>query len=107
MTFWIEKHKKYAELEARQYLKDNENKRQDFDTGSRNTAQFMKRRVFYKLPPLLRPILYFMFRYIAQKGFMDGYVGLCYAYRQAFWYRLIVDLKIIKMRRHQRRQHDN
>jgi hypothetical protein len=48
-----------------------------------------------------------MFRYIAQKGFMDGYVGLCYAYRQAFWYRLIVDLKIIKMRRHQRRQHDN
>ena len=107
MPFWIEKHKKYAELEARQYLKDNENKRQDFDTGSRNTTQSMKRRVFYKLPPLLRPILYFMFRYIAQKGFMDGYVGLCYAYRQAFWYRLIVDLKIIKMRRHQRRQHDN
>ena len=107
MAFWIEKHKTYADLEARQVMRDRENMRQDIDNHSRNSAQFIKRRMFYKLPPFLRPALYFMFRYIAQRGFMDGYVGLCYAYRQAFWYRFLVDLKIIKMRHHHRHQRDN
>jgi glycosyltransferase involved in cell wall biosynthesis len=102
MAFWIEKHRQYADLEARQYLKDRENMRQLVDAGSSNTTQFMKRRVFYKLPPFLRPILYFMFRYLGQGGFMDGYAGLCYAYRQACWYRFLVDLKIMRMSRYKR-----
>ena len=105
IAFWIEKHKRYAELEARQYLKEREMTRQD--TSVRNHQQFIKRRLYYKLPPFLRPILYFMFRYVVQGGFLDGYSGLNYAYRQALWYRFLVDIRILSLQRKRKNRNDH
>lgn len=104
MPFWIEKHKRYADLEARQYLKDCKMPWQN--TIVRNQQQFVKRSMYYKLPPFIRPILYFMFRYFIQAGFLDGYSGLNYAYRQALWYRLLIDVRILSLRRKCKKTND-
>jgi hypothetical protein len=54
--------------------------------------------VYYGAPPLLRPLLYFLFRYVAQLGFLDGRVGFIYAFMQALWFRMMVDAKLVEQR---------
>jgi hypothetical protein len=41
-----------------------------------------------------RPLLYFTWRYFFKMGFLDGRQGFIFHVLQAFWYRLIVDIKI-------------
>lgn len=104
IAFWIEKHKRYAELEARQYIKERGKKQTD--NRSRNHQQFYKRKIYYKFPPFIRAILLFLFRYFVQGGFLDGYSGLNYAYRQTLWYRLLVDKRILSLQRKRTNSND-
>jgi len=95
--FWVDKHNRYADLEARQYLKEKEF-RPLGELGVTGwkfaTFQQRKRRFYYVLPPVIRPLAYFFYRYVALGGFLDGYPGLCYSVLQAFWYRFLVEVRI-------------
>jgi len=90
---WREKHRKYAVREARAYL-NNENK--TFEDGEFSRNYRLKMRVYYKFPPFLRVILYFIYRYFFQLGFLDGWVGTRFHILQGFWYRWMVDVNILK-----------
>jgi glycosyltransferase involved in cell wall biosynthesis len=50
------------------------------------------------LPLFLRPVLYFLYRYILAAGFLDGRGGFLYHALQGFWLRLLVDWKINQLR---------
>jgi hypothetical protein len=56
------------------------------------------RRLYARLPPVIRPTLVFCYRYFARLGFLDGYPGLIFCVLQAFWYNLIIDARVYEMK---------
>lgn len=56
--------------------------------------RWLKRHVYARVPPLLRPFLYFFYRYFLRLGFLDGKEGLIFHFLQGCFYRFLVDAKI-------------
>ena len=50
------------------------------------------------LPPLIRPFLYYFYRYFLRLGFLDGKAGFVYHTMHALFYRLLIDIKFLEMR---------
>lgn len=57
------------------------------------------KKLWERLPLNLRPFLYFIYRYFLRLGFLDGKVGMIYHFLHAFWFRLMIDLKISEIKR--------
>lgn len=51
-----------------------------------------------RLPLFLRPVAYFVYRYLLALGFLDGRGGFLYHVLQGFWLRTVVDWKIWQLR---------
>ncbi len=56
------------------------------------------RQQWLKLPLFLRPLLYFLYRYIFALGFLDGKGGFLYHVLQGFVLRIMIDWKIGQLR---------
>ena len=54
-----------------------------------------------RMPLYVRPFLYFFYRYFLRLGFLDGKQGFVFHFLQAFWFRLVVDVKIEEHRHKQ------
>lgn len=72
------------------------------NTGLASTKQAQKMRArktdwYNKLPTGVGPLLYFLYRYCFQFGFLDGRAGLIYHFLQGFWYRFLVDAKRVEL----------
>lgn len=67
-------------------------------TGSTDQRFAKLRDLWMNLPLFLRPVLYFVYRYIFALGFLDGRAGFLYHVLQGFWLRLIVDYKTEQLR---------
>lgn len=99
LTFFTDKHNKYATREAIDVLAERYHL---FDgtvsTGGKLHPTSVKRRVkegiYNRLPFWLGPGCYFLFRYFIQLGFLDGREGLIYHFLQCLWYRFLVGAKI-------------
>ena len=50
------------------------------------------------LPLFVRPVLYFVYRYVIAGGFLDGRAGFLYHVLQGLWLRLVVDWKTVQLR---------
>jgi glycosyltransferase involved in cell wall biosynthesis len=50
------------------------------------------------LPLFVRPVIYFLYRYVLAGGFLDGRAGFLYHALQGFWLRLLVDWKTLELR---------
>jgi hypothetical protein len=107
ISFWIAKHNKYSDLVAHEEVERMENLRQQtvpprfFGSPDERTA-WLKQR-WWKMPRYVRPMLYFLYRIIFKLGILDGRTGLIFHFMQAFWFRLVVDIKIdelLKQRGH-------
>jgi hypothetical protein len=55
--------------------------------------------VWIRMPILLRPMFYFLYRYIFQLGFLDGKEGLIYCFLHGFWYPFLVDAKYLELKK--------
>lgn len=92
---WIEKHNRYARLQAREELARMRSSA-DPTTGltgpDAHTARM--KRVWWRLPRYVRPAMYFLYRYVIRLGFLDGKQGFVFHVLQGFWYRLLVDINI-------------
>jgi glycosyltransferase involved in cell wall biosynthesis len=102
ITDWIAKHNRYATLEAFELLKA-ENAPQDVPVSFWRTSQWgrkrwLRYRVWNRMPPLLRPLIYFVYRSILCGGFLDGPRALIYHFLQALWYPLLIDIKYLELR---------
>ena len=60
--------------------------------------RMLKENFYSKLPLFIRPVIYFVYRYIVRFGFLDGKIGFNYHFFHALWYRLLVDLFIYKVK---------
>lgn len=61
-----------------------------------------RRATYARLPLFVRPVLYFLWRYVGQFGFLDGRQGFVFHVLQGFWYRLLVDIHLHDLRRQSR-----
>jgi len=104
ITFWTDKHNRYATREMadiviQKYfpeLADRALRDMSADPQAR-LKRSIKDDVYNKLPPGLRALLYFLYRYFVLFGFLDGGKGFVYHFLQAFWYRLLVDVKVMEV----------
>ncbi len=55
------------------------------------------RRLYLKLPLLIKPFIYFLYRYFLRLGFLDGKEGLIFHTLHAFWCQFVIDAKIYEI----------
>jgi glycosyltransferase involved in cell wall biosynthesis len=104
LTFWTDKHNKYASREVRDIV---ERRRDASDgvlesglgQGQASRRRWLKDNVYSRMPLFVRPFLYFFYRYFVRLGFLDGREGLIFHFLQGFWYRFLVDAKLYEWRR--------
>lgn len=103
LTFFTEKHNKYASREALDVVATRLNLWQSqsgsvLSPGSRmeqaGIKRFVKERIYNRIPFELSAFAYFFYRYIIRLGFLDGRKGLVYHFLQGFWYRFLVGAKV-------------
>ena len=103
LAAWTSSHVRWAQAEAREQtmVGEQEGRLVGRAFGSPiEKRRWMRQRVYDRLPFLVRPFLYFGYRYFLRLGFLDGVPGLVYHFLQGCWYRFQVDAFIVEMRSH-------
>lgn len=102
---WTAAHNRWSTAEAEEVWSKHMSPQAQESTGtlkasltgdSRMRKRWLKNKVWYRMPLLLRPYLFFFYSYFLKLGFLDGKVGLVYHVLQAFWFRFLVDAKILE-----------
>jgi len=105
ISFWLNKHNRFSDLVAQEELERMQSTRQQAVKpafwGSPDERTAWRKQIWWKLPRYVRPLLYLTQRMIFQTGFMDGRTGIIFHFLQAFWFRLIVDIKIEELLKQQ------
>ncbi len=106
LTWWTNKHNRYASLEAIELL----NLEYDFIERKGLTApslhsqagikRWIKENIYLHLPLGFRAFSYFFYRYFLRLGFLDGQAGTAFHFLQGFWYRYLVDAKVAEVKRY-------
>jgi glycosyltransferase involved in cell wall biosynthesis len=98
ITFWIDKHNRYAVAQASEELHRRRGRIAWSITprlfGTPDERTLFWRDVWYRCPLYVRPFLLFFYRYFFRLGFLDGKQGLIFHFNQSLWFRLLVDAKI-------------
>lgn len=104
LTFFTEKHNKYATREAIDQLSQkyglfvrDEGFSSEAVSHQALIKRWMKENFYNKLPFWVGPAGYFLYRYFIQLGFLDGAPGLIYHFLQGFWYRFLVGAKFVEL----------
>lgn len=96
---WIVKHNYYSDQEAQQlFLKEGAGASSTFWGSQYDRKRWIRYKIWNRLPPLLRPFLYFFYRYILRLGFLDGKKAFVYHFLHSFIYRILIDLKYLEIR---------
>lgn len=104
LTWWADKHNRYSSREAldlllMKYGADNSMRELGHLTRQAAFKRMLKEKLYIHLPLGLRPWLYFFYRLILRGGVLDGYRGVMFHTLQGFWYRLLVDAKVMQIER--------
>ena len=104
LNFWINKHNKYATREAIDILiKKFKISAKKTNLNTKNSTlevsykRFIKEVIFNKTYFGFKSLLYFLYRYFFLLGFMDGKRGFIYHILQGFWYRFLVEAKVLEI----------
>lgn len=104
LTFFTEKHNKYATREALDIINQRRHLfHRDVDLvageGSRQAAikRWAKEKLYNQIPYQISTPAYFLYRMIFQLGFLDGKEGLVYHGLQCLWYRFLVGAKVAEL----------
>lgn len=107
ILFYLSKHLRYADAFAR-----DEFERRRAAVRWKLTPQFLGspdertlwlKSVYYRMPLHVRPWLYFLYRYFLRLGFLDGKEGFIFHFLQAFWFRMVVDIRLEEISRESRK----
>ncbi len=108
ILFYLEKHLRYADAFAHEELLRRQTNLpfkltpRFFGTADERTL-WLKTR-YYRMPLFVRPCLYFLYRYFFLLGILDGGTGFLFHFLQAFWFRLVVDVRLAELLRESRRE---
>lgn len=100
LAAWLDKHIRYARMEAEQLLKSpsEEGSVQARVLGSLTERRaWLRKNVYNRMPALVRPWFYFGYRYILRGGFLDGREGFMYHFLQALWYYILIDVNCAEL----------
>ncbi len=104
LTFFTDKHNKYATREAIEVIAQRRAlfQRDELLSGASASRQahikrLIKERLYNRTPFTISACLYFLWRYIFQLGFLDGRSGLVYHFLQGYWYRFLVGAKVMEL----------
>jgi glycosyltransferase involved in cell wall biosynthesis len=102
VTEWIAKHNGYAALEALELVNAHpalgyrEIEARLLGTQAQR-RRWLRHKVWNRLPPLIRPLFYFFYRYVLAGGFLDGRESFGYHFLQALWYPMLIDVKYLEL----------
>lgn len=108
LTWWTDKHNRYASREAVELLNLQYRFMPDESTtrlrGGKQAGskRWVKEVVYSRLPGGFRAFAYFFYRYVILLGFLDGHAGTTFHLLQGFWYRYLVDAKVAEVKRYMR-----
>lgn len=104
LTWWAEKHNRYASREALDYFLSSHTAQTHNAAnpsgvvGQARLKRRLKAGVYNRLPLGLRPWVYWAWRLFVRGGVLDGYRGIMFHTLQGLWYRLLVDGKIMQVK---------
>jgi glycosyltransferase involved in cell wall biosynthesis len=107
ITDWIAKHNAYATLEAVELFKrplvagHQEIDARLFGAQSQR-KRWLRAKVWNRLPPLVRPFAYFLYRYVLAGGLFDGTAAFMYHFLQGLWFPMLVDIKYLELKQRRR-----
>lgn len=95
---WIAKHNRYATLEARELIRSSRRAAEEprFWGPQHERVQWLRQKVWGRMPPLVRPFFYFGYRYFLRGGFLDGRAGFVFHFLQALWFQMLIDIKYLE-----------
>lgn len=93
---WIQKHLDYAKRNAVEFLNMKYGLIKSDNSYLEGQAAFKRKlkKLYFDFPLFIRPILYFIYRYIVKKSFLDGKEGFLWCFFQGWWYSTLVDARI-------------
>jgi hypothetical protein len=97
ISFWIDKHNRYAIRHAEEERQRREQSSWPVASrfsGNPDERSAWLRRKWYALPLYVRPALYFFYRYVLRFGWLDGKQGFVFHFLHGFWYRLLIDIHL-------------
>ena len=98
ILFYLEKHLRYADAFAREELRRRRRGTgwltHATPFGTPDQRVLWLKGIYYRLPLYVRPFLYYLYRYVFRLGFLDGKEGAVFHFLQAFWFRLVVDIRL-------------
>jgi glycosyltransferase involved in cell wall biosynthesis len=106
LTFFTNKHNKYATREAIDVLNQrlglfprDEAANSDSTSFQMAARRFVKEKIYNRIPFTVSSAAYFFWRYFLQLGILDGRTGLIYHFLQGYWYRFLVGAKLMELER--------
>ncbi|KQN30893.1 glycosyl transferase family 2 [Pedobacter sp. Leaf41] len=98
IDFWFKKHQRYSDLIAQEEIERMKHFRvQSIKPnllGNPDEKKAWLKRLWWKLPLVVRPYLYYTYRMVFQLGFLDNKTARRFHYLQGLWFRKLVDQKI-------------
>lgn len=108
ISFWIAKHNRYSDLVAKEEVERlNKMRTQTVKArlfGNPDERIAYLKSIWWRMPLYLRPFLYFMYRFFWKWGFLDGKQGRIFHFLHAFWFRLLIDIKVEEILKNQNKK---
>ena len=96
LSDWIAKHNIYSDHESDELISSNNDQHYSFWGNQYERKRWIRYKIWNRMPVLIRPLFYFVYRYFLRLGFLDGKEALMYHFLHAFIYRVIIDFKFLE-----------
>lgn len=100
ITWWTDKHNRFAIREMIEFFSQKERVKENnhFKLSKKTkTMKNIKFKIYYRFPMFLRALVFFIYKYFLRLGFLGGWQGFIWCFLQSFWYRILVDIKILEI----------
>lgn len=100
---YCRKHLDYARREAAEIILEHFDLQVDgneYTLGDEAKEKRKNKAVYNRLPLFWRSFAYFFFRYFIKRAFLDGKEGFLFTFIQGWWYRTMVDAKVLEAKKH-------
>jgi len=99
---WTRRHARWADLEAQEIVAQRAPGQRVQASLFGNPIQhrrWLREGLYARAPLFVRAILYWLYRYLIRRGYLDGTEGLIFHFLQGCWYRFLVDARLYEYRK--------
>ena len=104
LKVWWNKHIDYAYREAVDLMNSNSQIiKTNFWGSQADRKLWIRYKIWNRIPPYIRPIALFIFRYFFRLGFLDGKSGLMYYFYHGLVYTMIIDSFYLELKQKEKK----